>query len=452
MKTPFEFKQPLSSSVSTKQAIAIAIVLLFGVAAGAIILTNGNKSTSEDAHGHEEAKGHDDGEHHGEGQASEDHTKTDKAGGHGKAEGQGNGHDEKGRGDEAKGHSEEGGHAEVIKLTAAQQKEAGIVVEKAQAATLRSTYQLPGEIGFDEDRTAHVVPRVSGVVEAVPVALGQAVRKGQVLAVISSPAVSDQRAELQAAQKRLQLARTTHDREQRLFEERISPQQDVQIAEQALREAEIAVDNARQKLKAVGASPDSSALNRFEIRAPFDGIVVQKHLSLGEQVREDTNVFTVSDLRTVWAQISVPAKDLTKVRVGDGVTVRSASFEQSASGKVAYVGSLIGEQTRTAQARVTLQNPDAIWRPGLFVNVDVAGAAIPVAVAVTADAVQTVEGRTVVFVKVPDGFAAQPVKVGRSDAQRVEILAGLAVGTAYIAQGSFVAKAEAGKSSASHQH
>ena len=99
-----------------------------------------------------------------------------------------------------------------------------------------------------------MVPRVGGVVESVSVSLGQQVTKGQVLAVISSASVSDQRSELQAAQKRLQLTRATYEREKQLFEQRISPQQDVQQAEQAMRESEIAVANARQKLNAIGAS------------------------------------------------------------------------------------------------------------------------------------------------------------------------------------------------------
>jgi cobalt-zinc-cadmium efflux system membrane fusion protein len=141
-----------------------------------------------------------------------------------------------------------------VTMTAEQIKAAGISIETSgrddpfrAAAAWRDR--------FNEDRTAHVVPRVGGVVESVPVALGQQVVKGQVLAVISSSSVSDQRAELQAAQKRLQLARTTYEREKQLFEQRISPQQDVQQAEQAMREAEIAVANARQKLQAIGATP-----------------------------------------------------------------------------------------------------------------------------------------------------------------------------------------------------
>ena len=339
-----------------------------------------------------------------------------------------------------------------VTMSADQIKAAGVSIETVGAAQIRASLQLPGEIAFNEDRTAHVVPRVGGVVESVAVSLGQKVSKGQVLAVISSSSVSDQRAELQGAQKRLQLARTTYEREKQLFEQRISLQQDVQQAEQTMREAEIAVANARQKLQAIGASADAKSLNRFELRAPFDGIVVEKHISLGEHVREDANVFTLSDLSSVWAQINVPARDLPAVRVGENVVIRSTAFEQTATGKVAYVGALIGEQTRTAQARVVVENPKTAWRPGLFVNVEVAAGEANVPVAVSSDAVQTMDGKSVVFVRTPTGFAPVPVELGRTDGKRVEVTSGLRAGTAYATTGSFVIKSEAGKASASHEH
>ncbi len=438
-----------------KQAIAIAVVMALGAAAGVAILTTGRPSAGADAHAHDEGHAADD-DHPGEAPSGGPKDRKDhKDESDHKDHKDQKGHDEaKGSGDQASQHDAQPAHRDegVIALTAEQQKAAGVVVEAARPATLTARYQLPGEVKFNEDTTAHVVPRVAGVVESVPVSLGQQVRKGQVLAVLSSPTISDQRAELQAAQKRLQLAQTTHEREKHLFEARISPQQDVQIAEQALREAEIAVANARQKLQAVGARAENGPLNRYELRAPFDGTIVEKHIALGEQVRDDAQVFTVADLRTVWAQISVPATALPMVRVGDAVTVRSAAFEQSAPGKVAYVGSLIGEATRTAQARVTLQNPQAVWRPGLFVNVEMAREAVEAPVTVTADAVQTLEDRTVVFVKTDAGFVAQPVQLGRTDGQRVEIVQGLKAGTPYIAVGSFIAKAEVGKSTASHAH
>jgi membrane fusion protein, heavy metal efflux system len=340
----------------------------------------------------------------------------------------------------------------MLSMSQEQLKAAGVSVEAAAPAPIRSSLQLPGEIRFNEDRTAHVVPRVTGIVESVPAELGQRVRKGQLLAVISSTSVSEQRAELQAALSRHQLARSTYEREKKLWEEKISPLQDVLQAEQTMREAEIAINNARQKLQAVGAGPASGPFNRYELRAPFDGTVVEKHIALGEQVREDANVFTLSDLRTVWAQISVPASSLPLVRVGERVTIRSSAFDQTASGTVSYIGSLIGEQTRTATARVTVQNPQAVWRPGLFVNVELIADEAKPAITVAADAVQTLGDKTVVFLQTPGGFFPQPVQTGRSDGKRIEILKGLQPGARHATTGSFVLKSEAGKASATHGH
>ncbi|MNT17036.1 Cobalt-zinc-cadmium resistance protein CzcB [compost metagenome] len=181
-------------------------------------------------------------------------------------------------------------------------------------------------------------------------------------------------------------------------------------------------------------------------------MVVEKHISLGESVGEAVNVFTISDLSTVWAEISVPASNLNLVRIGEAVTIRAGSFDQAARGTVSYVGSLIGAQTRTATARVTLTNPQRTWRPGLFVNVELVASEADAPVTVSAEAVQTVDDQPTVFLRVPGGFVPQHVKTGRSDGQRIEIVGGLKPGAAYAASGSFVVKSQQGKSSATHTH
>lgn len=340
-----------------------------------------------------------------------------------------------------------------VELTDAQIKAAAIGVDSASAASIKSALLLPGEIRLNEDRTSHVVPRLAGVVESVNASLGQVVKKGQVLAAIASPTASEQRSELQTAQKRMALAKTTYEREKKLWEQKVSAEQDYLQAKQALNEAEVAVANANQKLGALGLSSSSaSGLNRLELRAPFDGIVIEKHLSLGEAVKEDAAVFTISDLSQVWAEINVPAKDLPLVRVGEKVTIKATAFDASATGTVAFVGALIGEQTRTAKARVVLDNPKGAWRPGLFVNVEVVADEATVPVTIAADAVQTVGDKPVVFLKVNGGFIAQPVQLGRSDGKRIEVLQGIKPGTPYAASGSFVVKSELGKASAEHTH
>lgn len=409
----------IMTRMGRKQLSAVALILTLGGVAGGFILHGGNDAgvggTHVDAHSHEDA------EHHPDAPAT-------------------------------RAEAEEVEEGRVV-LSDAQIRTAGIVVERAAAARIRSALQLPGEIRFNEDRTAHVVPRVAGVVESVSANLGQQVRKGQVLAVLASPALSEQRSELLAARKRVNLARTTWEREKALWEQKISAEQDYLQAQQALREAEIALANVQQKLAAIGADTEGGGgLNRYVLRAPFDGMVVEKHIALGEAVKEDSQVFTLSDLSTVWAEISVPATDLARVRVGEKVTIKASSFDSTVTGTVAYVGALIGEQTRTARARVLLPNPQGSWRPGLFVNVEVISDETEVPLAVLSDAIQSMEGRKVVFVRTGEGFVARPVQTGRSDGVRTQILAGLEAGTAHAAAGSFVLKAEAGKGAAEHAH
>jgi len=396
-------------TTTPKQKITIAAIVLAGlIGTAAVLTTERHQETGEAEHGEEHA-----GEEHAAEKAHDD---------------------------------------DRIRLSGEQLKAAGIAVQSAGPARLQASARFQGEIRFDEDRTAHVVPRVAGVAEQVPVQLGQRVRPGQVLAVIASTALSEQRSELLTAQKRRELARSTFEREKKLWQEKISAEQDWLQAQAALQEAEIAVQNATQKLAAIGATGASADLNRFEVRAPFAGTVVEKHLARGEAVKDDASIFTLSDLGTVWAEFAIAPKDLATVRTGQKVVVSSTAFDAQVEGTVSYVGALLGEQTRSARARVTLPNPQGAWRPGLFVTVAVRGDDPQVPVAVLADAVQTLENRSVVFVAEAGGFAARPVRLGRTDGQRVEVLDGLKAGEAYAASNSFVLKSQLGKAGAEHGH
>ena len=360
-------------------------------------------------------------------------------------------------------HAEEAGPAEHaehadeaaprrVALTDAQRDAAGITLHTAGPAALQLVTTFPGEIRLDDDRTAHVVPRLAGVAEAVPAQLGQPVKRGELLAVIASPALAEQRSELLSAQRRHEAARLAFEREDGLWREGIAAAQDREQAQTALREADIAVANAQQKLAAVGATARSARLNRLELRAPFDGVVVAKHLALGEAVKDDASIFTVADLGSVWAEFAVPAQDLGALRIGQRAAVSSTAFEGRADGRVSYVGALLGEPTRSARARVALANPQGLWRPGLFVTVGVQGGEATAALAVPAEAVHSLDQQQVVFKVLAGGFEPVVVKTGRSDGRLTEILSGLQPGERVAAKNAFVLKAELGKATAAHEH
>lgn len=363
-------------------------------------------------------------------------------------------HDEAGHEEHAEGAAGADDHEQPgqIHLSAAQIQAGGIELSTAALRALRTAVQFPGEIRFNDSRTAHVVPRVSGFVEQVLVEPGQPVSKGQVLAVIASQPLSDLRSELDVAQRRTELARLTYQREHTLWQEKITAEQDVLLARQALREAEIAQANSRRKLSAIGAAPSPALGNRYELRAPFDASVVEMHLTVGEMVSDASNAFTLSDLSLVWATFAVPARELGSVSVGQTVQVNAVDLGASTTGRINYVGNLLGEQTRSATVRVSLANPQGAWRPGLPVNVGVASASREAAVTVPQEAVQTVDEKPAVFLRTAEGFQLQLVVLGSSSDGYVEVLEGLAAGVQVASAGSFILKSELGKGSAEHSH
>ncbi|MEO3713752.1 efflux RND transporter periplasmic adaptor subunit [Roseateles flavus] len=341
-----------------------------------------------------------------------------------------------------------------VQLSDEQLKSNGVEIATAGPARIRSSLALLGEVKLNQDRTLFVTPRLAGIVESVRANAGDKVKRGQVLAVISSQALADQRGELLAAQKRMALAKTTYEREKRLWEEKISAEQDYLAAKHAFQEAEISAESARQKLSSLGASATESSqgLTRYEIRSPIDGVVTEKKISVGEVLKDDAPIFQVADLGTVWVELTVPAKDVNALKIGDSASVKATAFEAQANAKLSYVGALVGEQSRNATARLVLANPKGQWRPGLPVTVDLTSGEVDVPVAVAVDAVQSVGESTVVFGRYGKQFEARPLTLGRSDGRFVEVVKGLQAGERYAAKNSFLVKAEVGKAGASHEH
>lgn len=435
-----------------RDLVAIAVVLVIAAVLGALILRSDKPAAGD--HGHGEEQDHDKPAAKAEAQKEgHDHKDDDH-------KDDGHGHDHEHKDDDhapqpaASAAAAHAGPEPRANFTDEQLRHNGIKLATTGPARIAGTLGLMGEVKLNQDRSVVVTPRLAGVVQAVRVNAGDRVQRGQVLAVVTSPALADQRAELLAAQKRLTLARQTNDREKQLWEDKISAEQDYLAAHQALQEAEITVENLRQKLAALGAAgaAGTQGLAQLEIRAPIAGIVVDKKLSVGEALKEDAAIFQLADLSSVWVELVVPAQDLARLQPGARTRVKATAFDAEGEGRLGYIGALVGEQSRSATARVVLANPKGVWRPGLPVSVTLTHGEVDVPVAVTRDAVQTLEGRSVVFVRRGQQFETVAVKTGRADDRHIEIVQGLPAGERYAAKNSFIVKAELGKSEAAHEH
>ncbi|MGW8179949.1 MAG: efflux RND transporter periplasmic adaptor subunit, partial [bacterium] len=216
-----------------------------------------------------------------------------------------------------------------VKLHEEDIKEFGIEVEEAGRGTLTIQLELPGEITPNADRLAHIVPRAAGVVVSVFKSEGERVRTGELLAVLDSRELADVKASYLAAIKRTEIARTNAEREKELWKKRISPELDYLEARRILDESTIELNSVEQKLHAYGLSdeylrqlplqPDMT-YTRYELRAPFEGTIIEKHITIGEVLREDSQAFVIADLSSVWVNISVYQKDMASLRKGQSVS------------------------------------------------------------------------------------------------------------------------------------
>ncbi len=365
------------------------------------------------------------------------------------------------------GPAREEGHQEAteahdrIRLPPEKLAEFGVKFAVAGPGRLEETLQLPGEVVLDPARVVHVVPRVSGVVQKVSVRLGDEVRKGQLLAVLSSRELADLAADYMAARAEAALAREEFRREERLLAKGVTSEREFAKARAALRKAYVRVESAKSRLSAIGLSRrdvrallkrPSFRMSRYELRAPMDGVVVRMHITRGERVSEEHQVFTIADVSRVWVEVKVYQRDLHRVRPGQRVVVEAKYGKLRAEGRIEYVSPLLGTATRTATARVVLDNERRRWRPGLFAVVRVVTGAVEVPVLVPRSAILEVEGRTCIFVQEESGLVCRSVEVGRSNERTVEVRRGLNPGDRYVSEGGFTLKAELSKAAFGEGH
>jgi len=343
-----------------------------------------------------------------------------------------------------------------LSLSTAELKEFSIKLAQAASGTIKKTLDLTGEVIVEPKRLYHVVPRVSGVVLHVYKFLGDQVKAGDLLATLSSRELAAAKARFVAADSLLKLANTTLQREYRLYREKITAESDYLAAKQAQAEKSINRKSAKQQLLALGLTEKSiqtilrdadKDLTLYELRAPVDGIIINKHAVSGEVLGTNSRSFTVADLSQVWVNFIVYQQNLTFIHPDAAVTVINRfglnGKELITTSRISWMSPTLDEKTRSATARVVISNTNGQWRPGMFVKGKVTIAENQAAIVVPLTALQTIDGKKVVFVQHEDGdFEVQAVSLGRQDYQQVEILTGLQVGQTYVSQNGFTLKAQ----------
>ena len=304
-----------------------------------------------------------------------------------------------------------------------------IKVEAATEQLIQSQLLAPASVEADPTRLARISPPLSGRVEKLLVHLGDRVEKGQPLLILNAPDLAQAQADFVKAQSGLAQAQKTYARQKDLTEHGIGAQRELEQAETDRTVAQSELGRARKRLEQLGVSVDAP-VGPLVVRSPITGRVVDLAVSGGE-FKNDPNalLMTVADLSTVWLTASVQEKDVRRVKVGDTATaVFSAYPDEHFVGKVFSVADLLDLDTRTVKVRVSIENTDGRFKPGMFATVRFAGTSTP-RVVVPNTALILRGDETFTFVEVGDWvFEARRVTTGQQQGE-VTVVEGLDAGT-----------------------
>lgn len=358
-----------------------------------------------------------------------------------------------------KGHDDKG-HAEglVVHLKPEQIKAANIQVAKVEIRKETAVLEANGQIVAADDGQARVGVRVPGRITALKASVGQAVKKGQMLAVIESPELGGAKSDYVSAAAAARLARENASREKQLFERKISAEVEWRKAEAEAVRTAAELQAAENRLHALGVGdselPDRVAhfTSTFGAHSPIDGVVVERPVTLGEMVNPEKTLFLVMDLTHVWLLVDVFERDIGQVALKQKVKVGVTAYkEEQFDGEVSHIGAIVEPRSRAIKVRIALANTSGRLKPGMFARVSLADTKgdehehlfVPL------EAVQRTDKGAIVFVPgdEPGEYVPRPVKTGHEAGKSVAIESGLAAGDQVVVSGSFILKSELGKES-----
>ncbi|KRB44481.1 efflux RND transporter periplasmic adaptor subunit [Phenylobacterium sp. Root700] len=335
----------------------------------------------------------------------------------------------------------EEGEPGVVVMEAGAIQATGIVVQPVSAGGFAGEILTQGTVAATPGGEAVLTARAAGAVTRIYKRLGDPVRAGEALAVVESREAAQIAADRSVAAARATLAQTTLARERRLFEQRVSARQDY---EQAQAEAAAANAEARRAQVAAGAANVTADGRGVIVASPISGQITASTANLGAFVQPETELFRIADPKLIQVEASIADMDAPRIKPGDRAVIETADG-RAIEGKVRSITPGLNAETRAATAVLDV-SPDGL-QPGQSVRARIIPgvASGSKAIVVPDEAVQSVEGHDVVFVRTAAGFEARPVTVGQRSAGRAEIVSGLAAGQVIAARNAFLLKAELGK-------
>jgi len=331
-------------------------------------------------------------------------------------------------------------------FTVPQNQMAHVQVVPVRAIRLPRVLRLTGTVAYNSFETTPVITQVGGPVARILVSPGQEVAAGQVMLYVSSPDYAQLRTNFLKARAAYQLALKAYSRTGMLYEHGARAQADLEQAESVRDQAQGDLQAADQALTVLGLNSEQVLKNpvspEIAVFAPIAGVVVERLVSPGQVLQAGaTQVFTISNMKTVWVLANVYEHDLGFVRMGDAVEIQTDAYATTFHGKISFVAPALDVNSRTLQVRIVTDNPEGKLKKDLYVTAIVQAGVIENALTVPDAAVlRTAENEPFVYVAEdpakPNQFGQRLVSLGASQGGKTQILSGLKQGENVAADGS----------------
>ncbi len=331
-------------------------------------------------------------------------------------------------------------------------KQLGLTYHTVESRTVSETLRANAEVLYPPSRYARIAPRIHGTVREVKGILGEEVEQGAVLAVVEAAELGQAKSDYLQATSILKLRRTTFEREQALFEKKITAGREIQEAETQLEEAKLGLEKASQRLATFGMSSDQIKVMAekrdtaafLQVTAPFAGTLVEASAVPGEIAGPEKPLFAVAAVDRLWVSIDVFEADLPKVEKGQRVlfTVEGMSGKRF-PGKVVAIGGEVDDRTRTVRVYGEVKNVDGLLRAKMFGRAELTVKPPEAKFLVPKEAVQNDGDCFLAFVSpTENAFKARKIQVGTVYEQGYEVIGGLVAGDKIVARGSFLLRSE----------
>ena len=325
-----------------------------------------------------------------------------------------------------------------------QEQMSHVQVVTVEPTRLRRVLRLPGTVAYNFFETTPVITQISGPVSRILIVPGENVQVGQPMLFVASPDFAQLRTNYLKAKDALALAQKSYARSQDLYQHRVIAQADLEQAESTQNQAQADLQAAEQALKVIGIEhPESlskdTTMPEVPVLAPIAGEAVERLVSPGQVIQAGaTQVFTISNMGSVWVLVSVYERDMGTVHMGDAVTIQTDAYPEEFHGRISYIGAALDPNSHTLQVRIVTQNLGEKLKKDMYVTATIQAGAIPNALTVPDSAVlRDAQNEPFVYVEVsPNQFGERPVTVGENADGKTRVLEGLKTGERVIADGS----------------